>query len=84
MLSYSLLFRNGESVVEFEEHRTLDNMYNFVHKQIEGTDRGDIPIDQAKWEDLPSSVVHLNKDTFQEYLQQKQHVMVTFHIRCKY
>lgn len=67
----------------FQEMRTLDSMYTFVVNQVEGTDRGSVPIDKENWEDLPSSVVHLNKETYQEYLQQTEHVLVTFHVRCE-
>jgi len=40
-------------------------------------------IDEEKWEDLPSSVVHLDDETFQPHLENIKHTLVVFHVRCE-
>ena len=82
--SYSCvsLQSNGKFVQKFDQQRTVQNMYAFLRTQIEGKEREN-RLDQEKWEDLPSSVEHLSEENFQAYLQQTQHVLVAFHVRCK-
>lgn len=80
---FHFLFSNGKVVEKFEEHRTIEKMSAFLRKQVEGKEREN-QIDDVKWEDLPSSVEHLNEQTFQGFLDRTQYAFVVFHVRCKF
>jgi len=61
----------------------VENFYSFLRSQVEGSERPNNMIDEEKWEDLPSSVVHLDDETFQPHLENIKHTLVVFHVRCE-
>ena len=77
------VFSPGKPAEKFEEHRTIEKMSAFLRSKVEGKER-DNRIDQVKWEDLPSSVEHLNEQTFQGFVDRTEHALVAFHVRCKF
>lgn len=74
-------YSNGVFVENFEEHRTVENLINFMKKNLDSNDRRAASVDEDTFEEIPSSVVHLQKDTFEPHIEKTQHVLVMFHVK---
>jgi protein disulfide isomerase family A protein 5 len=46
-------------------------------------DPSEPPAPEPEWSDEPSSVVHLNDESFSSFLKTKKHALVMFYAPCK-
>lgn len=80
MVKYIYLrFSNGVFVESYDQQRSTTKLLAFIRKR-QAIESGAIP-DHQNFEDLPSSVKHLNSDTFQDELIKYPTALVIKHSR---
>lgn len=71
-------FRNGILVESYEKSRSVEDLVQYV-KEMDDLKSAQ-PVATARFEELPSSVQHLNDNNFHEHLDKRSAVLVMFHI----
>jgi len=73
-------YRNGILVESYEKSRSVENLVQYV-KEMDDLKSAQ-PVATARFEELPSSVQHLNEDNFHEHLDKRSAVLVMFHVHA--
>jgi len=75
-------YSNGKFVESFEEMRTVENMVSFMNRMLQ--DKPAAELDSDRFEDIPSSVIHLTAENFESHLASVPNAIVFFHVKaCK-
>lgn len=74
-------YRNGKFMESFDDHRTVQNIMDFMKKQFEPDGSTASALDGSKWSDLPSSVLHLTGDNIDTVLPEIPHSLVAYHVK---